>query len=174
MADPAMETRVRALEARVALLEDHVALYRLISTYGPAVDTGSGQEAGALWADDGAYEFDTSRLDGPGGIAAMVEGQGHQGLIRQGCAHILALPVIAVDGDEAHATGYSRVYRHVGNGYEVWRVSANHWRFRRTPEGWRVVHRVNRTIDGSPEAREILRHALDERAEYPTEAGETR
>jgi hypothetical protein len=167
--DPAgTEDRLRALEERVAVLEDQLALYRLISTYGPAVDTGSGAEAGALWAEDGAYEFDTSRLDGPQGISAMVAGETHQGLIRQGCAHILALPVLTVDGDEATATGYSRVYRHVGDGYEVWRVSANHWRFRRTPAGWKVVHRVNRTIDGSPEARRILRSAFDD------ETGETR
>lgn len=155
------DDRLRALEARVAALEDQVALYHLISTYGPAVDTGSGAAAGALWAEDGVYEFDTSRLDGPEGISAMVAGDGHQGLIRQGCAHVLALPVVTVDGDEARATGYSRVYRHVGDAYEVWRVSANHWEFRRTPAGWRVTRRVNRTIDGSPEARDILRRALD-------------
>lgn len=156
------EERIRALEQRLAALEDQLALYRLISTYGPAVDTGSGTEAAALWAEGGAYEFDTSRLDGPGGIAAMVAGDTHQGLIHQGCAHILALPVVTVDGDEARATGYSRVYRHVDDGYEVWRVSANHWRFRRTPEGWKVTHRVNRTLDGSPEARQILRRAFDD------------
>lgn len=161
MSDDA-DRRVRALEQRVALLEDKLALYHLISTYGPSVDTGSAEATGALWAEDGAYEFDTTRLDGPAGIAAMVEGDMHQGLVRQGCAHILALPVVTVDGDEARATGYSRVYRRVGDGYEVWRVSANHWRFRRTPDGWRVTHRVNRTLDGSPEAREILRRALDD------------
>ncbi|HET6812275.1 MAG TPA: nuclear transport factor 2 family protein [Acidimicrobiales bacterium] len=164
MSDDA-EARIRALEERIGALEDQLALYRLVSTYGPAVDTGSGTEAAALWAEDGAYEFDTSRLDGPEGIAAMVAGETHQALIRQGCAHILALPVVTVDGDQASATGYSRVYRHMEDGYEVWRVSANHWRFRRTPEGWKVTHRVNRTLDGSPEARRILRRAFDDETE---------
>ena len=155
------DDRLRALEERVALLEDQLALYRLVSTYGPAVDTGSSQAAGALWHDDGVYEFDTTRLDGPDGIAAMVEGKGHQGLIQNGCAHVMAMPVVAVDGDTARATGYSRVYRHVGDGYEVWRVSANHWEFRRTPEGWKVTRRVNRTLDGGEEARQLLRRGLD-------------
>jgi len=155
------EDRLRALEERVAHLEDQLALYRLVSTYGPAVDTGSSRAAGALWDDEGVYEFDTSRLDGPDGIAAMVEGRGHQGLIRNGCAHVMAMPVVTVDGDTARATGYSRVYRHVGDGYEVWRVSANHWEFRRTPAGWKVTRRVNRTLDGSEEARQILRHGVD-------------
>jgi hypothetical protein len=157
---PELEAAVRALEARVRLLEDQLALYRVVSTYGPAVDTGSSATAGGLWAEGGVYEFDSSRLDGPAGVAAMVESAGHQALIRDGCAHVLALPIVSVDGDTAKATGYSRVYRHRDDGYEVWRVSANHWEFARTPDGWRVSRRSNRTLDGSDEARQILRHGL--------------
>jgi hypothetical protein len=155
-----LEDRLRVLEERVKLLEDQLSVYRAVSTYGPAVDTGSSEVAGALWADGGVYEFDASRLDGPEAVAAMVKSDGHQALIRSGCAHILALPIVDVDGDRAEATGYSRVYRHVGDGYEVWRVSANHWKFARTPEGWRVTQRSNRTLDGSEEARQILRRGL--------------
>jgi hypothetical protein len=158
------EDRLAALEERVGLLEDQVALYRLISTYGPAVDTGSSEVAGALWADDGYYQFDQSRLDGPEAIGAMVRGEGHQSLIHGGCGHVLALPVVEVHGDTARAAGYSRVYRHHDGGYEVWRLSANYWEFRRTPEGWRVTSRVNRTLDGSPEARDLLRRILPEPA----------
>lgn len=156
------DSRIAALEERIGQLEDQMAIYRLISRYGPAVDSGSSQAAGALWAEDGSYEFDNSRLDGPAAVAAMVLSEGHQGLIHQGCAHILAMPVITLDGSTARATGYSRVYRHAADGYGVWRVSANHWELKRTAEGWKVVRRVNRTIDGSPEAREILRHAVDQ------------
>jgi hypothetical protein len=162
MSAEAEQDRLGALERRVRLLEDQVALYRLISSYGPAVDTGSAEAAGALWDDDGVYEFDTSRLDGPQGIAAMVRGDGHQGLIRQGCAHILALPVVNVDGDRATAAGYSRVYLHTEQGYEIWRVSANSWEFRRTEAGWRVTRRVNRTIDGGPEARGLLEVGVEQ------------
>jgi hypothetical protein len=114
-----------------------------------------------LWDEEGVYEFDTSRLDGPAGVAAMVESDGHQSLIRQGCAHVLAMPVLRVDGDRATATGYSRVYLHTEEGYRVWRVSANHWELRRTPEGWRATRRRNRTLDGSAEARDILVRAVD-------------
>lgn len=155
-----MDSRLAALEQRVRLLEDQLAIYRLISSYGPSVDTGSGEAAGDLWAEDGSYEFDTSRLDGPAGISAMVLSDGHQSLIRQGCAHILAMPVVTIEGDTARATGYSRVYRHNEDGYEVWRVSANHWDLQRTEHGWKVSKRVNRTIDGGPEARAILAQAL--------------
>ncbi len=164
MEETQRDARIAALEERVRLLEDQLELYRLISSYGPAVDTGSSDAAGALWHENGYYEFEaegTHRLDGPAEVAAMVLSDGHQALIRQGCAHILALPVVRVNGDTAAATGYSRVYRHTDNGYEVWRVSANHWDFRRTPAGWRVEGRVNQTLDGSPEARAILARALD-------------
>lgn len=155
-----LASRFAALEQRVRMLEDQLEIYRLISSYGPAVDTGSSDMAAALWDDEGTYEFDTSRLEGPAGIAEMVRSDGHQALIRQGCAHILAMPVVRVDGDTARATGYSRVYRHTAEGYEVWRVSANHWELKRTTDGWKVVRRVNRTIDGEPEAREILETAF--------------
>ena len=86
----------------------------------------------------------------------MVESDGQQSLIRQGCAHVQSAPIVTVDGDRAEAVTYSQVYLHSDQGHHVWRVSANQWAFARTPDGWRVTRRANRVIDGSPEAREIL------------------
>lgn len=160
MEPPDVSARLSAMEDRIRRLEDEIAICHLISSYGPAVDTGSGAAAGELWADRGTYQFDDTTLVGPADLEAMVAGEGHQSLIRQGCAHIMALPVVHVDGDRARATGYSRVYLHQTDGYEVWRVSANHWELERTPSGWKVTRRVNRTIDGAPEARDLLRRAL--------------
>jgi hypothetical protein len=94
--DDQPDARIAALEQRVKVLEDQLQLYRLVSSYGPAVDTGSSEAAGALWDGDGYYEFESGakqRLNGPAGVAAMVQSDGHQRLIRQGCAHVLALPV---------------------------------------------------------------------------------
>ncbi|MBO0729878.1 MAG: nuclear transport factor 2 family protein [Acidimicrobiaceae bacterium] len=156
------DSRLQALEDRIQALEDQLAVYRVISSYGPAVDTGSSQKAAALWTEDGVYEFDSYRLDGAGAVAGMVEGDTHQSLIRHGCAHVLAMPVVRVEGDRAFATGYSRVYRHVDDRYEVWRVSANDWELARTPAGWRVTRRTNHQLDGSEVARQLLRSALDD------------
>jgi hypothetical protein len=89
----------------------------------------------------------------------MVESDGQRGLIAQGCAHVQSAPVIRVDGDRATATAYSQVFLHAKEGYDVWRVSANLWEFRRTPDGWRVTRRLNRMIDGKPEAHAVLSHA---------------
>ena len=160
--DVELRDRLAALEGRVRLLEDHVAILRLVNSWGPAVDTGSSQAAGALFDETGVLESDMSRLEGPDDVVAMVESDGQQSLIRQGCAHVQTAPLVTVDGDRATAVTYSQVYLHTEHGHDVWRVSANQWEFGRTQGGWHVTRRLNRVIDGSPEPRRILVRALDE------------
>jgi ketosteroid isomerase-like protein len=160
--DHPLEDRIAALETRVRMLEDQLAVQQLLNRWGPAVDIGDSAAAAGLWTDDGVLESEISYLDGPAGVAAMVESDGQQALIGQGCAHVQAFPLIAVDGDRAVATGYSRVYLHQDDdSYAVWRVSANRWEFRRTADGWRATRRTNHVIDGGPEARELLRGGLE-------------
>jgi hypothetical protein len=163
-----LEEQVHALAERVGQLEDQLALYRIVSSYGPAMDTGSGDACGALWAEDGVYEFAVPTdegttihtAQGPSGVKGMCEADFQRELIRNGCAHVMAMPLLEVTGDTAVATGYSRVYRHGNEGFFLWRVSANRWEFERQPDGWRVTHRSNRMIDGDPDARRILRRGL--------------
>lgn len=155
-----LEDRVGALEARLKHVEDQLEIHRLINSWGPFVDTGNGEAAAGLFSDDAVLQSDLSYLVSPAAIRAMVYADGHQSLIRDGSAHIPAFPLVNVDGDSANAVGYTRVYRHTPTGYEVWRVSANYWEFKRTPDGWRVSKRVNHVIDGGPEAGEILRNAV--------------
>jgi ketosteroid isomerase-like protein len=154
--DAGLRDVVNALEARIARLEDQLAIHRLINSWGPAVDTGQAEAAAALFSDDAVLKSDMSHLIGPAAIEEMVRSDGQQALIRQGSAHIPAFPLVEIDGDSARALGYSRVYLHTESGYEVWRVSANYWEFRRTANGWRVSSRVNHVIDGGPEAQELL------------------
>jgi ketosteroid isomerase-like protein len=154
--------RVAALEARVKLLEDKLAIQQLITAWGPAVDTGNSDAAASLFTEDCVLESDLSYLVSPAAIAAMVLGEGHQALIRDGSAHIPATAIVDVDGDRATGVGYTRVYRHTPDGYEVWRVSANTWEFRRTPDGWRVVRRNAQVIDDTGKANDLLSRAFDE------------
>jgi SnoaL-like domain len=156
-----VDARLAALESRVHQLEDHLAVLRLINSWGPAVDTGSSQEAAALWDESGVLESDLSRLEGPGEVVAMVESDGQRELIRKGCAHVQSAPVVTVDGDQAVAIAYSQVFLHSDGGHEVWRVSANRWECHRTPDGWRLTRRVNRVVDGAPAARSVLVQAFD-------------
>lgn len=163
MANNAMEDRLKALEERILQLEDQLAVHRLMNSWGPAVDGDNPEAAASIWADDGVLvsELEDTRLEGPAAIAAMVRQAGHQALVHAGSAHVQSFPVVQISGDTAKAVGFSRVYlRREDGGHEVWRVSANRWDFRRTPQGWRVTRRINRSIDGGPEAREILKQAF--------------
>lgn len=160
--DAEPQDRLAALEARMRRVEDQLAVQRLINSWGPAVDTGDSAAAAALFTDDGILESDLSYLVTPAAIAGMVQAEGHQALVRDGSAHIPASPVITVHGDTATAVGYTRVYRHTPDGYEVWRVSANRWEFRRTPHGWRIARRSTQVIDDTPKARRILSRAFDD------------
>ena len=150
-----------SLEARVRYLEDQADVLRLVFSWGPAVDSGSADEAGDLWDDLGVLESDLSRLEGPSGVVAMVQSEGQQSLIQQGCAHVQSAPLVMIDGDSAVVTTYSQVYLHAEGGHNVWRVSANRWECRRTVAGWKLISRVNRVIDGSPAPRQLLVQAID-------------
>ena len=114
----------------------------------------------SLFDDDAILESDIGYHVGPAAIHDMVLSEGHMSLVRAGSAHIPAFPLVRIDGDHAAATGYTRVYLHTEDGYEVWRVSANHWQFTRTPDGWRVSNRTNHLIDGGPEAKDLLARAF--------------
>src|SRR5690606_11458959 len=100
----------------------------------------------------GEYVF-----EGREALARLVDIENHRTWVAKGCAHALGLPAITIDGDTAVARGYSRVYLHEAGQWRVIRASANRWELRRTPEGWKVVHRVNRLLDGDEAALELLR-----------------
>lgn len=147
------------MEDRIRRIEDELEIRRLVSAYGPAVDSGDAAAVAALWTEDGVYDTDAALLEGRSGITAMVEGEHHQQLIANGAAHVLGAPHVVIDGDRAVVTQYSRVFRHTGDGFEPWRVAANRWELARTPEGWRATYRTVRLINGSEEARSLLRRA---------------
>jgi ketosteroid isomerase-like protein len=152
--------RLAALEERVRLLEDHVAVYRVICSWGAGADIGSGKAAAALWTDDAVLEFEATQVEGRSDIAAMIDSDHQQALVEQGCAHVQGLPIVSVEGDLATATNYSQVFLHTDDGFEIWRVTANNWEFRRTGDGWRAARRTSHVIDGSAKPRELLGSAV--------------
>jgi ketosteroid isomerase-like protein len=169
------EKRLAALETRLRDLEDQIAIYQLMSAYGPLVDSGDAEATAALWVEDGVYDWGggpkptegTPMKDGAAGaaysqaaIADMVRGPYHQEIIQGGAGHVIGLPHIVIDGDTAIATSYSRLYRRDGENFRIWRVGANRWEFVRTADGWRVKQRINRVLNGDAEARELLRAGI--------------
>ena len=71
----------------------------------------------------------------------------------------ITVPHVVVSGDEATGRSYALQIRwDAGTGrFWVFRVSANTWRWVRTPQGWRIAERVNAPpLDGTPGHREML------------------
>ncbi|MFE4454301.1 nuclear transport factor 2 family protein [Streptomyces sp. NPDC056796] len=146
------------LERRLNRLEDEAAVTSLILSYGPLVDSGSARAVADLWVEDGVYDVDELLMTGRAEIEAMVHSPGHQRWISQGCAHVVGAPRVRVDGDEAVAVCYTTmiVRDPEAGAFVVRRATANHWRLRRGPDGWRVTVRTNRVLDGRAESPALL------------------
>lgn len=155
----ALRQQVAALTQRVQALQDYVEIVQLVAQYGPSVDSGSADAAAGLWTEDGIFDVvGFGPFTGRDEIAGMVNGGGHQYLIQNGCGHVLTVPHVVVDGDKATGRSYALNIRWDAEADRFWvaRVSANTWRWRRTPEGWRIVERVNANLDGAPVPRAML------------------
>jgi uncharacterized protein (TIGR02246 family) len=88
------------LAARLARLEDLEAIRQLFVDYGYCLDHGDFQEYGQLFADDGEILLGPiGRAKGPAAITALMEKTlgGRQG----GSFHVIANPIIRLDGDRA-------------------------------------------------------------------------
>jgi uncharacterized protein (TIGR02246 family) len=148
------------LLARVRRLEDERDIARLIASYGPAVDAGDADAAARLWAQDGGYSVEGWRMDSRADVHAMVASSSHQGLVAKGCSHFLGPCVVTVDGDEAVAVCESLVLVRDGEGYRVWRATANHFTLRRGADGWEIAERTSRLLNGDPASHSLLRAGL--------------
>jgi uncharacterized protein (TIGR02246 family) len=154
-----LASRIAALERRVAAVEDELAIHRLIVGYGFAVDTGDAEATAALFTEDGLYDVDTTLvMHGREGVAAMVRGPRHQSLLPN-CAHTIGPAVVALDGDRAVATAYSRIYLRKGDDMTLWRVSFNRFELERRDRRWQIVRRTTRLL-GHEEAQALLARAL--------------
>ena len=159
------EDRLAALEARLQAAEDHLEILNLISAYGPLADSCSIPEVTGQWVAGGGYNYGlpgggTSRLEAPQPLGDMYRSEGHIGLTKTGSAHMAATPKISVKGDAAEAVGYSVVVLREGERWFVWRAAVNHWTLVRTPNGWRVKEKFNRTLDGSDECHEVMKRII--------------
>lgn len=142
---------------RLQRLEDCEAIRNLIASYGPLADSGNATALSELWTHDGIYAVGGfGEACGRQAIADLILAEFHQGLMAQGCAHILSPHHVDLNGDQANASGHSIVLRKKGDAFESWRVSANRWRLVRTDDGWKVALRENAPLDGSKAAQALL------------------
>lgn len=150
---------IAALEQRVRIMEDKWQILELLSAYGPAVDSGSADEAASLWAIDGSYDVDSGMLCGHGDLKNMINGDQHQSFIMNGSAHMLSTPHIELAGDRAVATGHTQLVVKVAGteaDFKVLRITANRWELAKVGGRWRVDRRIGRLLDGRADARELL------------------
>jgi uncharacterized protein (TIGR02246 family) len=150
-------TRLAALEARLAELEDREAIRNLVASYGPLADSGDAAGVASLWAEDGVYAVGGyGENAGREAVAALINAPFHQQLMQDGCAHALGPVHIRIDGERALAIGYSVVFRRTGERFEAWRVSANRWELEKREGRWQVRRRRNALLDGDTAARALL------------------
>lgn len=151
-----LEQRLELLERRLRQLEDEAAVARLVAAYGPLVDSGDAEAVAALWETDGVYDVDELLMTGRAEVEAMVRSRQHQGWIEGGCAHFLGPAHVTVTGDDASAVCHSLMVVQEDGRHVVRRATANHWRLRRTSDGWRVTVRTSRVLDGRPASPALL------------------
>ena len=154
-----LKATVAQLAARVRELEDHIEITQLVAQYGPSVDSGSADATAELWTEDGTFDaVGAIEMHGRSEVARMVNSAGHQGLIVNGCGHVLTVPHVQLDGDHAVGRSYALNIRWDSEADRFWvaRLSANTWKWVRTGEGWRIAERVNANLDGTPEHRQML------------------
>jgi uncharacterized protein (TIGR02246 family) len=155
--------QVEHLARRVQALEDELAIHRLIVRYGLAVDTGDAEGAAGVFTEDTVYDVDGPLLmRGRDGVRGMVRGPRHQAMLPN-CAHQIGPAVVELRGDDAVATGYSRVYVRRPGGIDIYRVSFNRWELERRGGEWLIARRTTRLL-GHEEAATLFRRPTPERA----------
>lgn len=158
------DSRIEALERRLQDVEDRLAIFQLLATYGPAVDSLSHETIERIWTENGSYQISDSFYASAREVSAMLDEPRHQGYVRAGCAHVMSLPHITISGDTAVATGYQRIHLTEDGNVKIQRLSATRWELVRTAVGWQVKRRTNIPLDGRETARELLGRALTQQA----------
>jgi uncharacterized protein (TIGR02246 family) len=162
-----LEATVERLAARLQAVEDELAITRLLTSYGFAVDGDDPDGCADLYAPDAVVTIDdTVRLAGRDELRTIVTSEAHQAIL-PGCAHVMGPFTVDVSGDTATATGYATVFvaSDVSGGpREVWRQSLSRWTLARVGGAWKVQRRESWAIGREPGqaiAREGLRRVLD-------------
>jgi len=157
------EDRLAELEKRIGALEDQIAIYQLLMTYGPSADSGSDDVVLAIHHPDAEYDSGLEVFRGCDGIGDMIASLPlHREIMAGGSAHLATMPVVHVDGDRATALCHGQLLRFdkEADAFRIWRATAVRLEFRRTGDGWKIYRRANRLLDGSDGSHEHFRDGL--------------
>jgi ketosteroid isomerase-like protein len=148
-----------SLEERLLAVEDRLAIYELVASYGYAIDASDKAMVAGLFSENAIYAVgDFGEFQGPEAIAAIADSAGHQALLAVGCGHISTLPHVVISGDYAVATCHTMVVKNDGSdGYLVARLSASRIEFsRKSGGGWQIDHRQNHLQRGDGYGASLL------------------
>jgi len=137
------------IEERLRAVEDRLAIYQVVATYGYAIDGCNTEVVGSLFDENGTYavgDFGTFR--GREAIEGVASSDGHLALVAAGCGHLSTLPYVVITGEQAVATCHTMVVHGDGmNGYVVGRLSASRIELSRQASGeWKIDHRQNHLL----------------------------
>ena len=163
-----------SLEDRVRAIEDKLAIFHLIASHPPAADTGTDRYYREAFVADGEMDLGGGKgARGNDTIGALVKTPEHEAAIAGGLCHFAGLPRVEIKGDSAVALSYLQIItpdrqaapREVSGhgsttGFRIHRVGANRWELRRGKDGWKVVRRTLRALDGTDDAQALLRTAI--------------
>jgi hypothetical protein len=157
------DQRIDRLEQRISQLEDQIAIYQLLATYGPSADSGSDDVVRDLYTVDGTYDSGLEAFAGADAVGDMIASLPlHRQVMAEGSSHVVTMPVVRIEGDRAYAVCHGQLQRFdkEADQFRIWRSSGVQLEFLRTPQGWRFARRSNRLLDGSPESHAHLRAGL--------------
>jgi uncharacterized protein (TIGR02246 family) len=154
-----LEELVQSLAARLQAVEDELAITRLLTSYGFAVDGDDPDGCADIYTSDAVVIIDAATtLQGRDEVRGIVTSDAHQAIL-PGCAHVMGPFTINVWGDIASAIGYATVYVADEAGRSVWRQSLGRWMLKRVSGAWKVEHRESWAI-GTGLAQLIARLGL--------------
>jgi hypothetical protein len=150
--------QAHSLEERVQRIEDHLAIQNLIAAYGPAADSCNMEDMTRIWHEDCVYDIGgIGRYEGHERLKQAFQIDFHTANVKQGSGHASTYPHVVIEGDRATATHYGTLFARRGDQFVLLRLTASRWDLQKFPgEGWRVMKRTNRALDGNPEARQVL------------------
>ncbi|MFC3172698.1 nuclear transport factor 2 family protein [Novosphingobium bradum] len=151
-----------SVEERLQAIEDRLAIYNVISAYGPTVDGCNLEDMGRVYAEHGIYDVrDFQYMDGLADIRAMMNSVGHRTLTGHGAAHIGSLPHVELEGDRAIATNYNLIYGRKDGEPVLLRLSISRIYLSRGSQGWRIDRRIIDPLDGRASSRDLAARAFE-------------
>ena len=165
----------QTIEARLAAVEDRLAIYTLIASHPPSADTALADYTRSVYLDDGVFDRGPT-LEGARGVDAIASftlKPEHEEAIQGGLAHFAGLPLIDLRGDEAIVTSYLQIVQldreatpralpnhGTSHGYRIHRVVVNRWHLVKRGTEWWVQSRTLLPVDGSAAPRQLLTEGL--------------